>query len=149
MLSRSAEIGQQQKLARRVTRLADRTEKSVATPDNHRKGKAVDEVLQEVDLGFSPADAELPRLSYAGADLTVHFVDWSEQVREVKFCGVLGFRWQAFNNDAPRDDASYEVVNSKWLETQATLVDEPADQYKHYRICFNRHGALDVVSQII
>lgn len=102
--------------------------------------------LRQIDLGFSPADAESVELLYQFGDLLVRYKDGREIEQEKKFHDVLAFKWQAFDDDAPRNDVSYEVQNSQWLKSQAKVQEVPPEGYVHYRICFNENGVLDVLA---
>lgn len=104
------------------------------------------EELHAIDIGVSSADAESVQLHYQFGDLLIRYNDWQEREREKKFFDVLAFRWQEFDDDAPRNDASYEVLHSQWLNAQAKAQEVNADAYVHHRICFNNNGVLDVVS---
>ncbi len=106
----------------------------------------MDEVLRVIDLGIASADAECVQLLYQFGDLLVRYTDWQELEREKKFHDVLAFRWQEFTDEAPRNDASYEVENSGWLSLQATAQEVKSDNYAHFRICFNQSGVLDVLA---
>jgi hypothetical protein len=107
--------------------------------------KAKEELLA-IDVGVSSADAETVQLFYQFGDLLVLYKDWKEQEQEKRFFDVLAFRWQEFEDDAPRNDAAYEVVNSGWLASQAKAQDVAPEPYIHLRICFNGNGVLDVIS---
>lgn len=104
------------------------------------------EELREVNIGTSTADADSVQLFYQFGDLLVRYTDWKEQEQEKKFFDVLAFRWQEFDNDAPRNDAAYEVLNSSWLLAQAKAQDVTPEAYVHLRVCFNENGVLDVIS---
>lgn len=103
------------------------------------------EGLREIDIGVSLADAESVQLLYRFGDLVVRYTDWQENEQEKKFHDVLAFRWQEFDNDAPRNDTSYEVVNSSWLAAQARAHEVDPTYYIHVRACFNENGVLDVL----
>lgn len=106
---------------------------------------AIVERLEGVDIGVSAADAENVELLYRFGDLLLRYRDWEEQEREKKFFDVLAFRWKEFANQAPRDDSSFEIVNSTWLTVQAKAQEVEPSDYIHYRICFNGNGVLDVI----
>ncbi|PWF39108.1 hypothetical protein [Massilia glaciei] len=106
---------------------------------------AIVERLEGVDIGVSAADAENVELLYRFGDLLLRYRDWMEQECEKKFLDVLAFRWEEFTNQAPRDDSSFEVVNSTWLTVQAKAQEVEPSDYIHYRICFNGNGVLDVI----
>ena len=108
---------------------------------------------KEVRLGASTADAEEVELRFASGDLTLAFVDWQETPRKIVFHEVLGFRWQEFDqrevgeHGPIRDDTTYEVLQSSWRDRQAELQGERADEYVHYKLCFNAAGVLDVLAR--
>lgn len=106
----------------------------------------IQEELRETDIGVSAADAESVQLFYQFGDLMLHYIDWKEQEREHKFYDVISFRWQEFEGQAPRNDVTYEVINSSWLISQAKAQEVCPNDYLHHRICFNGNGVLDVIS---
>ena len=97
------------------------------------------------DLGIVTADAEHVRLSFDAGALVLSFVDMHDRPRELTFTGVLGFRWQEFDEGGVRDDQTYEVVGSSWLARQAELQAVAVGDYAHYMLCFNACGVLDVL----
>lgn len=105
------------------------------------------ETYTDINLGFSTADAEDVKLRYEGGNLVLSFRDWREEVKEVRFLDTLGFRWQEFDEKNLRDDTSYEVLNSLWLEKQAKIQVANAEEYAHYKLCFNTCGVLDVLAR--
>jgi hypothetical protein len=104
-----------------------------------------------VDLGVSTADADAVELRFSRGDLHLRLVDWQEQRREIVFRAVLGFQWQEFDDaevgQELRNDTTYEVVESPWRVRQAELQGERADDYVHYKLCFNEVGVLDVLAK--
>ncbi len=103
---------------------------------------------EQVDLGFSTADADDVRISFDGADLLLEFVDWREAPQACAFDAVLACRWaQHLGLDLPRDDCSYEVHDSDWLSCEAkpAAVDQAA--FVHYILCFNAWGVLEVLAK--
>ena len=101
----------------------------------------------EANLGVSTADAEQVALRLEKGDLHVSFVDGKEQPRSVTFREVLAHRWQELDDAVPRDDTTFEAVDSPWLARQAHLQGVPAEGYAHYILCFNACGALDVLAR--
>jgi hypothetical protein len=99
----------------------------------------------EADLGVFTADAENVSLRFEAGELVLTYIDWQERPRCTSFRGVLAFRWQEFDEESIRDDASYEVVGSPWLERQCRLQSVPARDCAHYKLCFNACGTLDVL----
>ena len=112
----------------------------------HMVNTRTSEELRETNIGVSSADAESVQLLYQFGDLVVRYIDWKEQEREHKFFDVLAFRWQEFEDLEPRNDATYEVLNSNWLISQAKAQEAAPSDYVHHRVCFNGNGVLDVIS---
>ena len=105
------------------------------------------ESYRDLVAGFSTADAEHPSIEHRDGDLTVQFLDWREIPVKIHFPFTIAFRWQdeAVLPANIRDDQSYEVINSCWCAELAQLgVAQP--QHRHYKLCFNAAGILDVVS---
>jgi hypothetical protein len=101
----------------------------------------------ETYLGIHTADAEQIELSFANGTLLVRYVDWQEQRREQALPETLAFRWQEYDDNAPpRDDTTYEVRQSAWLEAQVHGIPNN-DRFRHYKLCFNACGVLDVLCQ--
>jgi len=105
----------------------------------------------EANLGVHTADGERVELALADGRLVVRFVDWQDEPRELLLPGTLAFRWQDDDGGgAPRDDTTYEVAGSAWLEAQ---LDRSGlwgnDRYRHYKLCFNAAGTLDVICQAV
>lgn len=103
--------------------------------------------LEVADLGFSTADAEQVRLRYEGGDLTLEFVDWRETPVSVVFQEAVGFRWndEVEPEVGGRDDLTYVVQGSRWLDSQSLVRGEGAGALQHLRLCFNACGVLDVL----
>jgi hypothetical protein len=101
----------------------------------------------EASLGVSTADAEQVVLRFEDGDLHVSFVDWKEQPRILTFREVLAHRWQELDDPVPRDDTTFEALESPWLAKQAQLHGVSADGYAHYILCFNASGVLDVLAR--
>lgn len=103
----------------------------------------------ETTLGFSSADTENVRVSFDGSDLSLTFTNWQEEAQIYSFIDVLGFKWdEQFDEVGIRDDTTYEVLESPWLKRQVELTCvNNADQYAHYKVCFNTQGVLDVLCQ--
>src|SRR5204863_226416 len=101
----------------------------------------------EANLGVSTADAERVALRMEGGDLHLSFVDWKEQPRSLIFREVLAHRWQELDEPVPRDDTTFEALDSPWLARQANLQGVAPDGYAHYVLCFNACGVLDVLAR--
>ena len=107
------------------------------------------ERFAEQYIGVHSADAEQVELQYANGSLHLRYVDWQEQQRAAVFKEVLAFRWQEQDESAvPRDDTTYEVLNSMWLASHSVLRHQ-AIRYAHYKLCFNACSVLDVLCQAI
>jgi hypothetical protein len=112
----------------------------------------MEEVYKPIGENIHTADAENPRLSYENGEIIFKFTDWQEIEREVKFYDVAGYKWQdEIDLGFPeRDDMPYQVGNSKWVEELKELNVLDSDmEYKHYKLCFNACGVLDVVFKTI
>jgi hypothetical protein len=103
----------------------------------------------ETNLGFSTADGEHVELTYQEGNLRLLFIDWQERSITYTFRDVLGFKWDGGDTDSSdiRDDMTYIVLDSPWLQCQAQLEAECADDYAHYRLGFNACGVLDVLAR--
>jgi hypothetical protein len=106
-----------------------------------------DERLEITNPGFSTADAERIRLQYDGGDVTIDFVDWREAPVRVVFREAIGFRWADEQEwvDGVRDDVTYTVHGSAWLESLTRLCAVDPTAFQHLRLCFNACGVLDVL----
>jgi hypothetical protein len=75
-----------------------------------------------MDLGFSVADGEKVELLLSESDLVLRFLDWRATRVEYRFIDVLAFRWSARSTvETPRDDSTYEVLESSWLLDEVRL----------------------------
>lgn len=105
------------------------------------------ELLVEKFIGVHTADAEGVELQYRVGSLRLVYVDWQGRQCEIMFNEVRAFRWQELDEQAvPRDDTTYEVLNSQWLASHAA-VQLPTISYAHSRLCFNTSGTLDVLCE--
>jgi hypothetical protein len=95
------------------------------------------------------ADAESVSLHFFGSDVALSFLDWQKQERRAVFVDILAFRWQEFDEMVPRDDVVYEVINSEWLVRQSRAHGVGSDDYRHYKLCFNANGTLDVLCRTV
>ena len=108
------------------------------------------ERLKKLEPGFSVADADHPRLAYDENELSVVFVDWTDQEIELRFSSCYAVRWQgaAERLSGERGDAVYEIEGSAWLalhrEQHAVEAQEPI---RHFRLNFNACGQLDVLAE--
>jgi hypothetical protein len=99
---------------------------------------------------FSTADAECPAFVYERGELRATFRDWREQTVRLLFHDVVGVSWD--DGDAAvalchRDDASYVVVDSEWLQRhRAVGTLTPSGEYRHFKLCFNAAGVLQVLA---
>jgi len=101
----------------------------------------------EAKLGLTTADAEKVVTRFENGELHLSFMDWQEHPRSITFRDVLAYRWQELDDAVPRDDMTFEALESPWLERQATLQAVPANEYAHYVLCFNACGVLDVLAR--
>lgn len=102
---------------------------------------------ESLNAPFSTADADNPSLQYLDGDLRLGFIDWQEKQVSIRFPKAAAFCWQqeAQISAEVRDDTSYEVVDSPWrAELTALGAIEPS--HRHYKLCFNACGVLDVIS---
>ena len=109
--------------------------------------------FHEANIGMHTADAEDISIQYNEGDLLLRYVDWQEQPKAFTFVEALAFRWQEFDDEARgqdiRDDMAYRVTDSPWLTRQCELQAEPAEQFTHYKLCFNACGVLDVICKSV
>jgi hypothetical protein len=103
----------------------------------------------QVHLGVTTADAEDVEIMFSNMELTLKFFDYQRKPCQLVFVDVLAFRWQELDDAPPdlRNDATYEVTESQWLERQAQCQAADSYNYKHYMLCFNACGVLDVLSK--
>ena len=107
------------------------------------------ETAKLLNPGFSVADAEYPRFSLRDGVLKLAFVDWRERLVHVQFGNAAGVRWQELDSKGPeeRDDSVYEILESFWLAEYLRAVARTfADGLRHFRLCFNAYGVLDVLA---
>src|SRR3954470_16302827 len=107
--------------------------------------------LSAFSLGFPVGDGEGIELQFAGGDLLLRFTDWREQPVEHRFVEALAFRWSARSTvETPRDDATYQVLDSAWLADEVGLEGySTATDFAHYVLCFNAAKVLEVVCRRI
>ncbi|HEY9681441.1 MAG TPA: hypothetical protein V6C86_07665 [Oculatellaceae cyanobacterium] len=105
----------------------------------------------ETYLGAITADAEDVTIQFSDQELTLGFRDYVKQVCKLVFSETLAFRWQEFDESDPAidSDKTYEVTESEWLQRQANLQGENADHYKHFKLCFNACGTLDILAKSV
>ena len=108
------------------------------------------ETFVPLAAGFSTADAERPEVVYRDGELTVRFNDWREQPVVLRFADTVAFRWQdeAALPGHVRGDGSYEVADSAWIAELRPLDALPREP-RHYMLCFNAAGVLEVVSGLL
>ena len=98
------------------------------------------EIAEQVNLGFSTADAEDVEYSYSEGSATIKFQDWQEKSISVLFTDVLAIKWQEADTSTlhERDDETYEIINSEWLgiHSKQNFTDSNVN-YHHYKLCFN------------
>ena len=68
-------------------------------------------------------------------------------------CSVEGVKWQQWDSPGPedRDDDSYEIEDSTWVQEKYVASDrwELGDRLRHYKLCFNAIGVLEVLASDI
>jgi hypothetical protein len=102
-----------------------------------------------LEPGFYVADAEYPRFALRDGTIILEFIDWREHSVRVRFSGAAGVKWQEVDSRGPegRDDSVYEIVGSSWLAEYFANDDRIlADALRHFRLCFNACGVLDVLA---
>jgi hypothetical protein len=100
------------------------------------------------NLGFSVADGEDVDVSFTGGDLLLRFMDWRETPIEHRFEEALAFRWSARPPmETPRDDETYEAVESPWLLDEVRLEGHTPEEFAHCVLCFNAAKVLEVISR--
>jgi hypothetical protein len=109
----------------------------------------MNETARLIQPGFSVADAEYPSFSLREGRLLLEFVDWQEQQVRVSFSGVAGVKWHELSSPGPedRDDAVFEIEESSWLEAYLQEGSRATNEsLRHFRLCFNAIGLLDVLA---
>jgi hypothetical protein len=107
------------------------------------------EVLVSADLGFQVADGDDVSLSFDGGDLILRFKDWREREVQHRFVETLAFRWASCPTlPAPRDDSTYEVQDSVWLNEEIRYGGYTSStDFVHRVLCFNTAKVLEVLSR--
>jgi len=107
------------------------------------------EQIIPVDLGFSVADGEDIEVHFSGGDLVLRFVNWQGQPIEHHFVETLAFRWSAMpSHPTPRDDSTYEVLLSAWLDNEIRVEGFPmTGDFAHHILYFNAGKVLEVISR--
>ena len=96
-------------------------------------------------IGIHSADAERVSLAFQDQELRISYVDWHEEPKTVTLGEVLSFKWQERDSDsAPRDDTTFQVLDSTWLREQTHGV-PGTESLVHYKVLFNACGVLDVI----
>jgi hypothetical protein len=104
-----------------------------------------------INLGFSPADGERPELRFIEGDIHFSFLDWREVLVRFTAYDVRYFSWiEELDVPGIRDDVAYEVLESEVIRKyKEQEIISPDDVYRHFKICFNEQGVLDVVCERI
>jgi hypothetical protein len=106
-------------------------------------------VPHPIDLGFSVADGEKIEVRYQSQTLRVSFVDWQEEPVSFVCHSTLAFRWQEAEytlSDQERNDSTYEVVDSAWLQQhQEQHMTWEGTTFHHYKLNFNAAGILEMI----
>lgn len=98
---------------------------------------------------FSTADAEYPDFSLRDGVLELEFTDWREEPVRVRFTNAVGVKWQELDSAGPEDedDGVFEIAGSAWLAAYLAAGVRGADEgLRHFRLCFNPIGVLDVLA---
>lgn len=106
------------------------------------------EKATRLNVPFSVADAEAPSFSF-DEKLDVRWTDWREQPVHVEFIHPVGVTWQeaTITGAHDRDDDVFEIQDSEWLRAHSCEgVRERREPLRHFRLCFNAHGTLDVLA---
>ncbi|WP_415889829.1 hypothetical protein ACMXYV_00485 [Neptuniibacter sp. SY11_33] len=106
------------------------------------------QIAKQIEPGFSTADAEYPVIRQEDGDLTLCFKDWQENSVEVFFGDVIAFKWQMVESFLAneRDDCSYEIEGSEWLDLHRKQGEVESEEYKHYKFNFNAIGQFEVLA---
>lgn len=107
------------------------------------------EIAVRLYPGFTTADAEYPSFSFKDGTLDLEFLDWKEEPVSVRFCNAVAVNWRELDVAAPnpRLDETYEIRNSNWITSHYCQgAREPSENLRHFRLCFNACGTLDVIS---
>jgi hypothetical protein len=109
------------------------------------------ETFEPLSEPFSTADAEAPVLVYESGVLRVRFRDWREREVAIIFREAVAFSWDggdAACSAVHRDDTSYIVAGSAWLERHIAVGAIPGSGgHRHYKLCFNAAGVLQVIAE--
>jgi hypothetical protein len=92
---------------------------------------------EQIDPGFSTADADYPSMNFDNGNLQLRFVDWRERSVLVTFRDVRRFEWADKPDDSLEGepyDGTCVIRKSGWVSRIA------ADECQHYRLNFNACG---------
>jgi hypothetical protein len=102
------------------------------------------ERAQLLNAGFSTADAAYPSFTMGDTGFSLEFLNWQERPIRVNFDNIAGVRWEALDGG---DYQIYEMVDSVWVTSLLRTTEYAAsDGLRHFRLCFNAHGVLDVLA---
>jgi hypothetical protein len=113
------------------------------------RSQTMSEKAAMLEPGFSVADATYPTFRLRDGEVVLEFTDWRDRPVRIRFTNAAGVRWQELDSAGPeeRDDAVFEIIESIWLaEYLRKGARTPADDLRHYRLCFNAAGVLDVLA---
>jgi len=126
----------------------------------------MENTYEEIDLGFSTADAEIESINYYKGQFELKIIDWQERRLKIKFNDVLAYSLQFMSYEIKFDektsrymrysdydnDTIYNVKDSKWLAKQIEMCTNPyystekTEHLKHYKLCFNMNDEeLDII----
>jgi hypothetical protein len=98
------------------------------------------------DLGFSTADAQHPSLEFRTGVLHLRFIDWREKSITAIFEEVVEFQWSDEDSTSGNwDYRTYVVCDSPRL-SQCQRAGIATAEHKHFRLCFNELGVLEVLA---
>ena len=103
-----------------------------------------------LEPGFSVADAGYPSFTLNSGILLLEFIDWQARSVRVRFLNAAGVKWQELYSRGPekRDDGVYEIDASSWIEEYlSSYARTPDDHLRHFRLCFNASGVLDILAE--
>lgn len=124
------------------------TDSSNALQDIEDGEASAREEAREVHLGFSTADALHRDFYFADREFVLNIVDWGDNPFRIAFLDVLGVKYQEADSTGPepRDDYTYEILNSKWLNTHYSQnIIRPDEGHRHLKLCFNRGGVYEIL----
>jgi hypothetical protein len=108
---------------------------------------------EPLEMPFSTADAEDPRIHFERGRVRVSYRNWQEKPVVLLFHDVVAVSWD--DGDAAlcaehRDDCSHIVHESPWLarhrEAETIM---PSEDRRHFKLAFNAIGVLQVLASTL